>query len=154
MLAIISLKDEVERVEKQRKAVNEKLRRMGRAYIDGLIPDEEYSRQKRLLELELESLVVPGASATEDAGKLLIDLPRLWEQASFEEQRRLLLTMLDAVYVDTKKTKSIIAVKPNPPFRPLFQVAAKREKSVIHIINGSEDKAPNPSVFLVEAGAS
>ncbi len=63
---------------------------------------------KRLLEMELESLVVPGANAAEEAGKLLINLPKLWEQANPEEQRRLLLTMLDAVYVDTKKTKSIL----------------------------------------------
>jgi len=62
--------------------------------------------------------------------------------------------MLDAVYVDTKKTKAIIAVKSKPPFRPVFQVAAQREKSVIHIINGLEDKSPNPAVFLVEAGES
>ena len=127
---------------------------MGRAYIDGLIPDDEYGRQKRLLELELESLVVPGANAAEEAGKLLISLPKLWEAANPEEQRRLLLTMLDAVYVDTKQTKSIIAVKPKPSFRPVFQVAAQREKSVIHIINGSEDKSPNPALFLVEAGES
>ncbi|MFC1873877.1 recombinase family protein [Chloroflexota bacterium] len=154
VLAIISLKDEAERVEKQKRQVNEKLRRMGRAYIDGLIPDDEYSRQKRLLELELESLVIPGANAAEEAGNLLINLPKLWEQASPEEQRRLLLTMLDAVYLDAKKTNSIIAVKPKPPFRPVFQVAAQREKSVIHIINGSGDKSPNPALFLVEAGES
>jgi hypothetical protein len=32
---------------------------MAKAYIDGLSPDEEYKRQKRLLEMEFESLVVP-----------------------------------------------------------------------------------------------
>ena len=40
--------------------------------------------------------------------------------------------MLDAVYVDAKKTKSIIAVKPKPPFKPVFQVAASREESDIN----------------------
>ena len=127
---------------------------MGRAYIDGLIPDDEYSRQKRLLELELESLVVPGANAAEEAGNLLINLPNLWNEATPEEQRKLLLTMLDAVYVDAKQTKSIIAVKPKPPFRPVFQVAATREGSVIQILNGLEDGSSSPSVFLVEAGES
>jgi site-specific DNA recombinase len=34
-----------------------------------------------------------------------MDLPRLWEKANQEERRKLLLTMLDAVYVDAKKTK-------------------------------------------------
>jgi len=59
--------------------------------------------------------------------------------------------MLDAVYIDTKNNL-IVAVKPKPPFRPVFQVAAQREGSVIEIRNGSEDTSPNPSLFLVEAG--
>ena len=62
--------------------------------------------------------------------------------------------MLDAVYVDARKVKSIVAIKSKAPFRPVFQVAARREKSVIHIINGLEDKSPSPSLFLVEAGES
>ncbi|MFC1921124.1 hypothetical protein ACFLYQ_05310 [Chloroflexota bacterium] len=126
---------------------------MAKAYIDSLLPDEEYSRQKRLMELEPESLVIPEANAAEKAGKLLLDLPKLWAEYP-DEQRKLLLTMLDAVYIDAKKTKSIVAIKPKSPFRSVFQVAAQREKSVIHIINGSEDKSPNPSLFLVEAGES
>ena len=75
VLAIISLKDEVERVKKERQAVQEKLRRMAKAYVDGLFPDEEYHRQKKLLEMELESLVVPAANAAEEAGKLIMNLP-------------------------------------------------------------------------------
>jgi site-specific DNA recombinase len=90
VLAIISLKDEVERVKKQRHDVQEKLRRMARVYVDNLFPDEEYNRQKRLLEMELESLTVPQANAAEEAGKLLMDLPRLWAGATPEEGRKLL----------------------------------------------------------------
>jgi len=151
VLAIISLKDEVSRVKKERQAVGEKLRRMTKAYIDGAFPDEEYHRQKRLLEMELESLVVPGADATEEAGKLIRDLPRLWAEANLEERRRLLTAMLDAVYFDTKQVRSIVAVKPKPPFRPIFRVAASREGSDIRIIN---EPLEGSSVFLVETGES
>jgi len=63
VLAIISLKDEVSRVKKTRDEVQQKLRRMAKAFIDGLFPKEEYHRQKRLLEMELEALVVPQANA-------------------------------------------------------------------------------------------
>ena len=135
VLAIISLKDEVERVRKARQDIQEKLRRMAKAYIDGLFPDEEYHRQKRLLEMELESLVVPGVNAAEEAGKLILNLPALWAEANLEERRKLLLTMLDAVYIDAKKTKSIVAIKPKPPFKPIFQVAASKKDSDIRIIN-------------------
>jgi len=101
--------------------------------------------------MELESLVVPHANAAEEAGKLILDLPRLWAGANQEERRKLLLCMLDAVYVDAKKTKSIIAVKPKPPFKPVFQVAASREGSDIRILN---EPLEGSSVFLVETGES
>ena len=61
---------------------------------------------------------------------------------------------LDAVYIDAKKTKAAIAVKPKPPFRPVFQVASQREGPSIRIYNGFEELPPNPPVFLVETGES
>jgi len=151
VLAIISIKDEVDTVKKKREATKEKIRRMAKAYVDGVFPDEEYHRQKKLLELELESLVIPQANAAEEAGKLIMDLPRLWEKATIEEQRKLLLSMLDAVYVDAKETKSIIAIKPKPPFKPILQVAASRKGSDIHILN---EPFKDSSLFLVETGES
>ena len=59
--------------------------------------------------------------------------------------------MLDAVYVDAKKTNSIVAVKPKPPFKPVFQVAASREGSDISILN---EPYNGSSLFLVETGES
>jgi hypothetical protein len=59
--------------------------------------------------------------------------------------------MLDAVYVDAKKTKSIVAIKPKPPFKPVFQVAASREGSDIRILN---EPLNGSSLFLVETGES
>jgi site-specific DNA recombinase len=151
VLAIISLKDEVDRVKKARQMTQEKLRRMAKAFIDRVFPDEEYHRQKRLLEMELESLVVPQANAAEEAGKLMLNLKELWMKANLTEQRQLLLSMLEAVYFDTKKTKSIIAIRPKPPFKPIFQVAASKEESGIRIVN---EPFAGSSVFLVEAGES
>ena len=110
-------------------------------------PDEEYHRQKRLLEMELESLVVPHANSAEEAGNLIGDLPKLWSGANLEERRKLLVTMLDAVYIDSKQTESIVAVKPKPPFRPVFQVAASCEGSDIRILNKPLEGS---FVFLVE----
>ena len=63
--------------------------------------------------------------------------------------------MLDAVYFDTKRAKSVIAVRPKPPFRPIFQVAASKQGSDIRIINEPLDtQSGGPVVFLVEAGES
>ena len=43
--------------------------------------------------------------------------------------------MLDAVYVDARKTKSIVGIQPKSPFKPIFQVAVTRQNSEIRIIN-------------------
>jgi len=43
----------------------------------------------------------------------------------------------------------IVAVKPKPPFRPVFQVAASRDNSDIRILN---EPLQGSSVFLVETG--
>ena len=75
----------------------------------------------------------------------------LWANAYQEERRKLLLALLDAVYVDAKKSKSIVAIKPKPPFKPVFQVAASRKGSNIRILN---EPVNGSSVFLVEAGES
>lgn len=99
--------------------------------------------------MELESPVILQANAAEEAGKLILNLPRLWENASIEERRKLLLTMLDAVFVDAKENKSIVAIKPKPPLKPVFQLAVSREMSDIHILN---DPIKDSSVFLVETG--
>jgi site-specific DNA recombinase len=142
VLSIISATDEVARVKQQRAKVEEKLRRMAKAYVDDLFPDEEYHRQKRLLEAELESLVVPQANAAEAAGRLIQDLPKLWAEANLEERRKILLAMLDAVYVDAKEEKRIVAIKPKPPFRPVFQVATTKEGSGVILLSEPPENAP------------
>jgi hypothetical protein len=45
-----------------------------------------------------------------------------------EERKKLLLIMPDAVYVDVKKSKSIVAKKPKLSFKPVFQVAASKKR--------------------------
>ena len=102
VLAIISIKDEADRINKRQQDIKNRLKRMAKTHIDGLIEDNEYSRQKKVLEMELESLVVPEVRAAEKAGKLLQDFARLWSLANLEEQRKLLVSVLDAVYIDTR----------------------------------------------------
>jgi site-specific DNA recombinase len=92
--------------------------------------------------MELESLAVPQANAAEEAGKLIQDLPRLWTGANMAERRKLLLTMLDAVYVETKEEKRIVAIKPKPPFRPVFHVAATKEGSGVILLNEPPENSP------------
>ena len=66
-------------------------------------------------------------------------------------QRNLLTAVPDSVYSDTKQTKSVVAVRPKPPFWPVFRVAASREGFDIRIIN---QPLEGSSVSPVETGES
>jgi hypothetical protein len=114
---------------------------LGTAYVDGLYDDDGYRREKRSLEDKIANLVVPGVDAAMEAGKLLENLPVLWEEADLTERRKLLMAMLDAVYVDTVEEKSVVAIRPKPAFRPIFEVATTRGGSGISLIN---ETPPDP----------
>ena len=70
-----------------------------------------------------------------EAGESLEDLPALWAAAALAEQRKLLLTMQDAVYVDTVEEKIIVVIRSKPAFWPLFEIATTRAGSREVLIN-------------------
>ena len=139
LLAKIQLADEVKRVNKERKKVEQQLIRLGQVYIDGLKPHEEYQREKKRLEEKLFDLVVPGLDAVEEVGKLLENLPKLWRKARLSDRHRILMTMLEAVYVECKEEKRIVAIKPKPAFKPLFEIANTRSGSGVALV---KDETP------------
>ena len=104
-------------------------------HLDGLKTRDDYIREKKSLEDALDSLVVPGLDAAREAGNVLESLPTLWGEANLSERRMLLLSMLDAVYVDTVEEKAIVAIRPKPAFRPLFEIATTRQGSDVLLIN-------------------
>ena len=81
VLARIHLADDVERVRQERVQTQQRLWRLGTAYVDGLYDDDGYRREKRSLEDKLANLVVPGVDAAMEAGTLLENLPNLWDEA-------------------------------------------------------------------------
>ena len=91
--------------------------------MEGLVTVDGYRRQKRYLEMELEMLVTPEADAAQEAGKLVMDFPKLWVGANLEDRRRLVLAIFDAVYVDTRGSRSIVLVKPKATFRAMLEIA-------------------------------
>ena len=111
--------------------------------MDGLFDDIKYHRQKKSLEWALESLLIPEVDAAKEAGRLLADMPRLWEGATLKERHQLLTTILDAVYIDMKDGKSIVSVKAKPAFQGVLGVA----DPMAHLLRG-RDPAPGPSISL------
>ena len=141
-LVQIEAKNEVEGVRERRGQLDERKRRLGRAYVDGHYSDDEYRRQMKAIDDEMQSLVVPEASAAEEAGYLIERIPVLWQEATLEERRRLLLTMLEAVYVDTKDELRIVAIRPKPPFMLVFLTGTTREESLVELTQEPPGVAP------------
>ena len=79
--------------------------------------------------------------------KLLENQPRLEEAATLTKRRKLLLTKLDAVYADTVEEKAIVAIKPKPAFRALFEIATTRAGSGAVLVN-----EPPQTSYEPEAG--
>jgi hypothetical protein len=91
----------------------------------------------------LRSLVVPETEVVIEADKLLSDLPHLWDEADIVERRRILITMLDAVYVDNVDEKRVVAIRPKPAFRPLFEIVVTRRDSEIPLISEKAKEGQN-----------
>jgi len=63
---------------------------------------------------------VPEADAVAEAGRLIQRLPELWAMADLTERRRLLLTILDAVYVDVRDGKAVVSIRPKAAFEAVL----------------------------------
>ena len=90
-----------------------------------MFDEVEYHRQKKSLEWELESLLIPEIDAAKEAGRLLADMPRLWAGETLHGRHQLLTMILDAVYIDMKARKSIALVKAKPAFRAVLWMAGE-----------------------------
>jgi len=102
-------------------ALQEKRRRHARAYADGAYTDDEYKRRLAEIDHQIQQAISITPPDIEDAIKLFEDIPMLWNEATPEERRTLVKSLVELVYVDIQ-TKRVTAVKPTPAFRALFGV--------------------------------
>ncbi len=123
VLAQIHVADEAKRITKERMKTERELKRVGRAYADGAMAEKDYRWRVKLLKDQLATLVAPAVDAATEAGKLLENLPGLWDQADLGERRLLLTAMLDAVYVDTIEKQGVVRIEPKAIFSPIFELA-------------------------------
>ena len=150
LLAKVQLADEVKRVNREREKVGKRLRKLGEVYLnDDLMEYDDYKARKRKLEDQLASLVVPGVDAVQEAGKLLEDLPDLWDKADLGERRKMLMTMLEAVYIECKEERRIVAIKPKPAFKPLFEIALTKADSGVVLLKDDDEKDGDNSGNLI-----
>ncbi len=101
--------------------LREKRRRLGKAYADGAFTDEEYGRRLAEIDNQIQQATSITTPAVEEAMTLFSDIPMLWNEATTEERRRLVSSLIEMVYVDLKM-KHVTAIEPTPAFRTLFGV--------------------------------
>jgi site-specific DNA recombinase len=161
IISRVSTLSEHEHILKQRKQIQEKIRRLGKTYLDGVIEDGEYNVQRKLLQDNLDSLVIPEPDAAMNAGKLLESLGLIWQKATLEEKHTLLSGMLEAVYIDLAASRSIVGIQPKPPFYPLFESLKRKPDNKVIVYNPGEYFAEKetgsvlePDFGLVETGES
>ena len=153
--------EQLKRKITEHKQAEEKLRRLGRSYIDGIIDDGEYNIQRKLLQDNLNSLVIPEEDAALQAGELLESLGLIWNNATDEEKYRLLQGMIEAVFVDLAASRSIVGIQPKPPFYNLFESLKHGPDNKVTIFKlgvkqketGSETNL-KPDYGMVETGES
>jgi len=157
----LSTVSERESILKQRKQIEGKLRRLARAYIDGLVDDGDYDVQRNLLQDALDSLVLPETDAALNAGEFLESLGLIWDKATLEEKHKLLAGMLEAVYVDMAAMRSIVGIQPKPPFYPLFDSLENQPGNKVTVFRDSKRKKETgpslklkPGTVMVETGES
>lgn len=158
IMARISIISEHDRILKKRKYVSEKLRRLAKTYIGELVKEDEYNLQCKLLQDNLETLVIPEEDAITKAGELIENLGNIWRDSTLEEKHKLLKIMLDAVYVDLLNSRSIVGILLKPVFYSLFE-SLKRKPNVKVIIFNPRKKenaleSPERGLVLVETGES
>ena len=128
--------------------------------MDQLIEETDYQRQVREIRTRLDALVIPETEEAVEAGIFLQDLSKLWSVADLEDRHRLLMLMLDAVYVDIVTTRKIVGIAPKPGFRRLFEmVVTTAKESGVTILTPPKTepktgKSRTKKVVVVETGGS
>ena len=134
VLARLTAESEYVTATRERQQVQDRLRRLGKAYVDNLVSESEYELEKRILDARLENLTLPEVEATFDAASLIENLSALWEKATPEERRKILLGMLDAVYLDLGEGTGVVGISPKPVFRALFESSDGKEDTKLRVL--------------------
>ena len=100
-------------------ALKDKRQRICRAYADGGYSFEEYNR--RLDEINRQMREASGMTqlAYTEAIELFKNITVLWQEATTEERRRLVGSLIETAFVDLEE-KRVAAISPTPAFRTLI----------------------------------
>ena len=105
---------------KRREALAQKIDRARELYLEGDLSKERYDLIKSNADAEMDRIYIPELDDAKEAAKLLQDFNALWKGASTSSRNRLLLTILEAIYVDVER-REIVGLRPRRAFLTLFE---------------------------------
>jgi len=118
-------------VERERQRLSERIARVRRGLIDGILDNETAKAAIREAEAALHALPRP-VRASVQAGESLTGIRELWPHMTEEERRDLVRLVLVKVEIDLR-TGSVGGLIPKPAFAPLFRVLAEEEDGLISV---------------------
>jgi len=99
--------------------LRENRRRLGKAYTNGAFTDQEYELRLAEIDQQLELVGNVATPVIEEAIELFSDIPVLWNEATPEERRKLINTIVEMVYVNLE-TKQVTGLRLTPAFHALL----------------------------------
>ena len=136
---MLSSEDRRERILAQRAKVEEKLRRLRSLYLELTLTDGEYHRERERLQEQLQALVVPDDGPMVSTGAYVENLANLWLAATLGERRAIVLTTVDAVYVDVDN-EQVAYIQPKADFLPLLAAASPTWEPAGQLLHGDPDR--------------
>jgi hypothetical protein len=132
--------------------LNERRRRLARAYADGGFSEGEYLGLRKMLDQQLRNATTLRGPSYEEAAEIFGDMPALWERATADEQRTLLNPLVERIYIDIESQR-IGAITPTAGFRSLLEHAVCRtERSKAVLLTAEETRQVMSGLELVETG--
>lgn len=131
-IAMLAAASDCRRVDMD--ALVERKRRLGRAYADGGLSDDEYNARLGEIDVGIRSAQPTRRLELETCMQALSDLPRLWIDATSEERGRLIAPLIERVYIDVVG-RQVLAITPAAGFGGLIQkVLDQPEWSVCSLV--------------------
>ena len=125
--------------------------RLARAYGDGAYELAEYEHRVEEIEAELRMAEEARPVELDDAANLLGDLPEMWNEATPDERRRLLRTLVQDVYIDIE-SKSVVGIEPLPALRTLLESGIAKTAGPLVALIAPDEIEGLESMELVETG--
>jgi site-specific DNA recombinase len=111
--------DEFKTMEDERNVVEEKLKRLGELYLDGMLERPEYLTKRDKLKRQLSALTIPEPETLLEVGQQIESFKHIWAQADESQQREMCHIMFEWMKVDLQQ-KKLVRVMPRREFGHFF----------------------------------